>query len=68
MEDPKESGKEEPLEGQDITTFRGLAARANYLALDRPDLQYAAKEICREMSKPQQSSLGKLRRRGNIWR
>ena len=31
------------LEGRDITLFRGLAARTNYLAMDRPDLQFAAK-------------------------
>lgn len=32
-----------------VSHFRGLAARANYLAADRPDIQYAAKEICRWM-------------------
>ena len=41
-----------PMEQQDITKYRGLAARANYLALDRPDLQYAVKEIARRMSSP----------------
>ena len=52
------------LEGNDVTLFRGLAARCNYLALDRPDLQYAAKEVCREMSSPTLQSLAKLRRVG----
>ena len=42
----------EPLVGRDATLFRGLAARCNYLSLDRPDIQYAAKEVCREMSAP----------------
>ena len=28
------------------TAFRGAAARANYLAADRIDCQFAAKEIC----------------------
>lgn len=50
--------------GKGVTLFRGLAARCNYLALDRPDLQYAAKEVCREMSKPSVQSLAKLRRIG----
>ena len=27
--------------------FRTLAARANCLALDRPDIQFATKELCR---------------------
>ena len=30
--------------------------------LDRPDLQYAAKEACREMAHPKVSSLRKLKR------
>ena len=34
------------------TRFRGLAARANYLAADRPDIVFAAKEICRWMQEP----------------
>ena len=42
--------------------FRGVAARCNYLSLDRLDLQYAAKEICRYMSSPCVRSWGKLKR------
>ena len=53
-----------PLSGADVTMFRGLAARCNYLALDRPDILYASKEICREMAKPVVGSLNKLRRLG----
>ena len=29
-----------------------MAARANYLAQDMPDIQSAARELCREMSDP----------------
>ena len=29
-----------------------MAARCNYLSLDRPDIQYASKEVCRWMSDP----------------
>lgn len=35
-----------------MTHFRGVATRCNYLCFDRLDLQYAAKEIRREMSEP----------------
>ena len=42
--------------------FRSLAARCNYLSLDRLDLQYAVKEICREMAKPTKGSWAKLQR------
>ena len=36
---------------------RHQVARANYLALDRPDIQYAVKEMCREMSNPTRGDL-----------
>ena len=52
----------EELDSRDAREFRGLAARANYLALDRPDLQYAAKEACRGMAKPLKLHLKALRR------
>ncbi len=42
----------EALGSADATVFRALAARANYLAQDRPDIQYAVKEIARRMSRP----------------
>ena len=43
---------------------RHQGARANYLALDRPDIQYAVKEMCREMSNPTRGDLRRLRRLG----
>ena len=58
----KEKEGEEKLVGRDVTTFRALAARANYLALDRPDIQYSVKEICRGMANPARSDLLKMRR------
>ena len=42
--------------------YRALAARANYLSLDRPDIQCAAKEACREMSQPTTRSLARMKR------
>jgi hypothetical protein len=44
------------------TAFRGAAARANYLAADRPDLQFSAKEVCRWMSAPTASAWAALKR------
>ena len=48
----------------------------NYLAADRPDIQYATKEACRDMSKPTQGSWRRILRIGRylcgrprlIWR
>ena len=34
------------------TTYRALAARVNYLSLDRPDISYASKELCRSYAQP----------------
>ncbi len=33
------------------TLYRAIAARAKYLAQDRPDVQFAAKEVIRFMSR-----------------
>ena len=52
------------IHGLDATRFRGVAARCNYLAMDRPDIQFATKEICREMSSPTTGSLRRLIRIG----
>jgi len=41
-----------------------VAARANYLAADRPDVEYAVKEICRKMCKPAEGDWQKLIRLG----
>ena len=52
------------ITGSDATRFRGVAARCNYLAFDRPDIQFPTKEICREMSKPTTGSPRRLQRLG----
>jgi len=50
------------LDSHVATEFRGLAARANYLSLDRPDIQFATKEICREMARPTEKGMLKMKR------
>jgi len=50
------------LEERLQTPYRSTAARANYLAADRPDIQYSAKEICRWMSSPTTASANALKR------
>ena len=46
------------------TRFRGLVARANVLAADRPDIVYSVKEICRIIAKPTEFALQALKRLG----
>ena len=50
------------LNAEESTGFRALAARANYLALDRPDVAFATKELCREFAQPTKKSVEKLKR------
>ena len=42
--------------------YRGVVARANYLSLDRIDLQFASKEACRQMSDPRVSGEARMKR------
>jgi hypothetical protein len=44
-----------------IKEFQGMAATSNYLAADRVDLPFAAKELCRDMSSPTPNSFKKLK-------
>ena len=37
---------------QESINFLSLAARANFMTLDRADIQYSVREICRRMAKP----------------
>ena len=50
------------LSRSDATAFGGLAARLNYLALVRPELQYAAKETAKKMAQPRKADWLKLKR------
>ena len=56
------SENDQAVDPKEETHFRALAARANYLALDRMDLQYATKEVCRGMAAPTWGHVKKLRR------
>ena len=53
---------DEPLDEAAASLYRAAAARCNFLGLDRPDIQYAAKEVSRSMSKPCRGDLRKLHR------
>ena len=60
----KDGENEEELSSEEATRYRGIAARANYLAADRPDVMYAVKELCRGMAKPTRAHWHKLKRLG----
>ena len=59
-----EPGDENELLKEDVTSFRSVAARSNYLGMDRPDIQYGVKELCATMSRPTQRSWRQLKQLG----
>ena len=62
--------KEQPLIGQTLslaetTRYRALAATANFLAIDRGDIVYCAKELSRHMATPSAVDWEKVVRLGS---
>ncbi len=55
---------DEQLPEQKGKPYRAVAARMNYLAADRPEVQFAAKEICRWMANPTELGLVAMKRLG----
>ena len=53
---------QEPLPEHQVTMFRACAARCNFLSLDRPDIQFSAKEVSRGMARPTEGDLLRLKR------
>ena len=48
----EEKGDDQPLLGEELARYRSVAATANFIAQDRPDVRFAVKELCRDMAKP----------------
>ena len=59
-EDP--DGEDVPLTGPRLDQYASLAARLNYLAMDRPDLQFSVKELMRYLSRPTERQWTGLKR------
>ena len=57
-----ESEAEEKMESSAATSYRGMTARMNYLGQDRSEVQFAIKELSKDMSSPTVRSWGKLKR------
>ena len=59
---PITKDQEEKLSEWYASWYRSLVARANYLAHDRADIQYACKELSSAMATPSKSDLESLKR------
>ena len=58
------ASRDRPLAEGKHTAFRAIAARGNYLGPDRPEMQFAAKEICKWMAAPFEMGVQALKRLG----
>merc|ERR1711873_342837 len=58
----EEAGDDLEMSPHESTEYRSIVARANYLAQDRSDIQYAVKELCRNMSCPTRGDWKVLKR------
>ena len=75
-EKDREEYDDREVYGEEATSFRAIAARLNFLAMDSPDIMYPVKEICREMTKPKRKSWKAIKRlarymlgrRAAVWR
>jgi hypothetical protein len=58
----KKNAVDEKETNFDASVYRSVSARGNYLAQDRPDIQFAMKEICRFMADPSVSDWPAVKR------
>ena len=63
-----EESKCPSLPDEQASLYRAITARANYIAQDRADIQYAVKELCRRMSDPDENCFNRLKRLGRYLR
>ena len=56
------------LGAREATEYRCVAARLDFLSIDRADIQFAGKEVCRSMSKPVLSDWGAVKKLGRYLR
>ena len=59
---PVNDDTQRKLGSEEATLFRSICMRLGYLSLDRPDLQYVAKECARGMAEPEERHLIMLKR------
>ena len=59
-----QNGHESKLGETESSHYRAIVARCNYIAPDRPDIAYAAKELARHMANPTEGDWQRLKRLG----
>ena len=64
IDDNEKRIEESRLSDNKATHFRSVAARSSFLAMDRPDIQYATKNACAKMANPTAEAWDNLKREG----
>ena len=67
-DEPVGKDDEKKLSEEQMRKFKSVVARANYLALDRPEIQFATKECAKAMSAPTVGDMRRLKRLGRYLR
>ena len=57
-----EEDDEEELQGEEAKSYRGVAARLNYLAQDSPGIMFSTKEVCSGMARPTRGDFRRLKK------
>ena len=63
-EEVKRFDDETKLNAEYTTQYKSIVARANYLATDRPDIQFAVKKLATSMSNPTNRNWQELKHLG----
>ena len=58
--------EDEKLEPSRATQYRAMTARMNYLGQDRSEIQFAIKELSKEMSCPSKNSWSRLNKTAEV--
>ena len=61
-DDVKDATNFQELDIQEFKSYRMLAERLNFTAQDNPARQYTAKEICRNMARPEAAHFAKIKK------
>eukprot|EP00973_Karenia_brevis_P075868 10540854-Karenia_brevis.AAC.1 len=60
-EEPEKKDDGEALKSEEAAKYKSVVARANYLAQDRPEIQFATKECAKAMSNPCKRDMNKIK-------
>ena len=63
-DEPVRPDDNEALNAEYTTQYKSIVARANYLSMDRPDIQFAVKKLATSMSSPTNRNWNELKRLG----